>query len=136
VITGINHVTFAVVDLERSLRFYADVLGCRLVAKWKRGAYLAAGELWVCLSVDEPARSPAAADSSHVALSVSEADFPTLRERILAANAPQWQPNRSEGPSLYFLDPDGHRLEIHVGDLQSRLAACRKAPYEEMELFE
>ncbi|HBP6801995.1 LysR family transcriptional regulator [Pseudomonas aeruginosa] len=40
-----------------------------------------------------------------------------------------WKQNRSEGDSFYFLDPDGHRLEAHVGDLRSRLAACRQAPY-------
>lgn len=34
-----------------------------------------------------------------------------------------------EGASFYFLDPDGHKLEVHVGDLQSRLATCRHKPY-------
>jgi hypothetical protein len=29
----------------------------------------------------------------------------------------------SEGDSLYFLDPDGHKLEIHVGNWQSRIEA-------------
>jgi catechol 2,3-dioxygenase-like lactoylglutathione lyase family enzyme len=106
------------------------------MARWKRGAYLAAGELWVCLSVDEAAGSMAVGGSSHVAFSVDEAGFGALRERILAAGAREWKANRSEGESLYFLDPDGHRLEIHVGDLRSRIEACRKMPYEGMEIFE
>ena len=33
------------------------------------------------------------------------------------------------GRFVLLLDPDGHRLEAHVGDLRSRLAACRQAPY-------
>ncbi|HEX5514181.1 MAG TPA: glutathione transferase, partial [Gammaproteobacteria bacterium] len=46
-----------------------------------------------------------------------------------------WKDNKSEGDSLYFLDPDGHKLEIHVGDLESRLAALREKPYEGLQLF-
>lgn len=40
--------------------------------------------------------------------------------------------NKSEGQSFYFLDPDGHKLELHVGDLASRLAQCREKPYSGM----
>jgi hypothetical protein len=44
--------------------------------------------------------------------------------------------NLSEGDSLYFLDPDGHKLEAHVGDLKSRLAQCRVKPYAGMRFFD
>ncbi|WP_159065009.1 hypothetical protein [Thaumasiovibrio subtropicus] len=37
--------------------------------------------------------------------------------------------NRSEGQSLYLLDPDGHKLELHVGDLNSRLAHITEVSY-------
>jgi glutathione S-transferase len=36
---------------------------------------------------------------------------------------------------VYFLDPDGHELELHVGDRRSRLAACHAHPYEAMEFL-
>jgi glutathione S-transferase fosA5 len=41
-----------------------------------------------------------------------------------------WRDNRSEGASLYFLDPDGHKLEIHAGDWRTRLAAMKRDPWE------
>jgi len=39
---GINHVTLAVGDLERSFGFYTQVLGLRAAARWDGGAYLLA----------------------------------------------------------------------------------------------
>ncbi len=45
------------------------------------------------------------------------------------------QDNSSEGDSLYILDPDGHKLELHVGDLESRLASMKAEPFDDMKLF-
>ena len=120
-ITGINHITFAVADLDRSLRFYRDVLGCSEVYVWPGGAYLEVGSLWLCLSLDAAAGGNT--DYTHLAFDVARSDFSALAAKIVASGATLWKDNVSEGDSLYFCCPDGHRLEIHVGDLQSRLTA-------------
>ena len=132
-LTGFNHLTLAVSDLSLSFDFYSRVLNFKPEAIWDRGAYLSLGELWLCLSVG-PVEAPAS--YTHYAFSVRQADFDAFRRRLLDSGAVEWQPDRSEGESFYFLDPDGHRLEAHVGSLGSRLAACRERPYDGMRFFD
>jgi glutathione S-transferase fosA5 len=99
-------------------------------------AYLVAGGVWLCLSLDEQVGSSSRADSTHIAFSVEATQFAEARARLAEAGVVSWKENRSEGESLYFLDPDGQKLELHVGDLASRLAACRRQPYEDMVFFD
>ncbi|WP_246428752.1 VOC family protein [Silvimonas terrae] len=129
---GINHLTLAVTEVERSVRFYVDALGARLHAQWDKGAYLTVGGQWLCLSHDVVS---AGTDYTHIAFSVSPNDFTGLVTRLQQQGARTWKDNRSEGDSFYFLDPDDHRLELHVGDLASRLAACHAAPWAGMQFF-
>jgi len=121
VITGVNHVTIVVADLERSLGFWRDALGLRLRAQSPKMAYLEGGTLWLCLEHGTPSLRE---DDSHIALSCAPEAYQSLCARL--ADAPVWKENRSEGPSLYILDPDGHKLEIHLGTLESRLAHYRR----------
>ncbi|WP_163575101.1 fosfomycin resistance glutathione transferase [Halomonas faecis] len=134
-ITGINHVTLAVSDLPRAFAFYTEVLGLKPIAKWTSGAYLQAGDDWICLSLDAETRNSPHPDYTHLAFSVPSLAFNDTAEAIRASNATIWKQNSSEGDSLYFLDPDGHKLEIHSGDLNSRLAALRERPYDGLEWF-
>jgi catechol 2,3-dioxygenase-like lactoylglutathione lyase family enzyme len=120
-VRGLNHVTLAVADLDRSLSFYRDVLGLSVRMVWPEGAYLEAGALWLCLAVDPHVTGAPRPDYTHLAFDVAETDFQKLAERV-GAVARVWKDNRSEGASLYILDPDGHKLELHVGSLESRLA--------------
>ncbi|MBB2165533.1 glutathione transferase [Gluconacetobacter sp. 1b LMG 1731] len=133
-ISGLNHITLAVTDLDRSVAFYRDTLGCVLRAQWPDGAYLEAGALWLCLTREEEMGQMPRPDYTHIAFSVSEEDYPALAER-LRASCRVWRQNRSEGASTYFLDPDGHKLEVHVGSLDSRLAHYRAHPEKGVAVF-
>ncbi|MDU4079511.1 MAG: VOC family protein [Klebsiella pneumoniae] len=114
-LSGLNHLTLAVSQLAPSVAFYQQLLGMTLHARWDSGAYLSCGDLWLCLSLDPQRRvtPPEESDYTHYAFSISEADF----------------------ASFAALDPDGHKLELHVGSLAQRLAACREQPYKGMVFF-
>jgi catechol 2,3-dioxygenase-like lactoylglutathione lyase family enzyme len=135
-LTGLNHLTLAVSDLNRSLTFYRDVLQLHVEATWDAGAYLSLPGLWLCLSLDSLRKFEPNPDYTHYAFSLSAADFPLFVQRLKSANVAQWRDNRSEGASFYFLDPDGHKLEAHVGSLASRLARCRLEPYAGMRFHD
>lgn len=122
-ITGLNHITLSISNLERSLALYRDVLGCTVAKLTARGVYLEVGDLWLALEVDPDVRAGPLPEYTHVAFSVDAGNFEGLATRIRASGAEVFKENTSEGQSLYFLDPDGHKLEIHVGDLASRLAS-------------
>jgi catechol 2,3-dioxygenase-like lactoylglutathione lyase family enzyme len=134
-VRGINQITLAVRDLEASFVFYTEVLGLRPVAKWYRGAYLEAGGDWVCLSLDGAARSGSLPEYTHVAFTVDEADFSAAVKRLQGAKVECWQENRSPGASYYFLDPNGHKLEIHVSDLDARVKTLKAAPPRDLIVF-
>ena len=131
-LTGLNHLTVAVSDLTRSLDFYVNVLGFTPQSKWSKEAYLSLGELWLCLSLD---KVDIKRDYTHYAFTLSEHYLAYFREKLRAADVIEWKENKSEGASIYFLDPDGHRLEVHSGSLQTRLQACKEKPYEGMIFF-
>jgi len=135
-ITGVNHLTLSINNVEESFTFYTNVLGFRPVAKWPKGAYLLAGETWVALVLDDRTRQNSLPEYTHLAFTVSPEDFDPLSQRIKGSGAKIWQENRSEGASLYFLDPNGHKLEIHASDLKTRLKTAKASPWEGLEFFE
>lgn len=135
-LSSFNHLTLSVSQLDRSVHFYRDVLGLHLDALWGSGAYLSLPGLWLCLSQETRAETGPAADYTHYAFSINEEKLEEFRAKLLTAGAVEWKQNKSEGDSFYFLDPDGHKLEAHAGDLASRLASCRQKPYKNMVFFD
>lgn len=134
-VKGINHITFAVADINASFNFYTSVLGLKPVARWDKGAYLKTDEFWIALNVDQNINKMKQPDYSHVAFTCTKSDFPEMKARILEYGCIEWSKNVSEGESLYFLDPDGHKLEIHVGDLESRLKEMKMNAWAEFEFY-
>lgn len=134
-ITGINHITLATSDINKSLNFYCEYLKFTLVAKWKKGAYLSAGDAWLCLFHDPMTKKKELDEYSHIAFSVDEIFFNQVRGIVLENNLTQWKKNSSEGDSLYLLDPNYNKIEIHCGSLESRMRHIKEHPYEDLEVY-
>jgi glutathione S-transferase fosA5 len=133
---GLNHLTLSVSCLETSFNFYTQTLGCKPLARWKRGAYLLAGDFWLCLSLNRDRDHSRTADYTHIAFSVSPEFLRQCRQNLEGLNLKLWQENTSEGDSLYILDPDDYQLELHVGNWQTRLIAAIQDPYADMVFYD
>ncbi|MCR8631915.1 VOC family protein [Paenibacillus radicis (ex Xue et al. 2023)] len=141
-VTGFNHSTLRISSLDRSLPFYTDILGMKLVHKGRTDVYLEWGAAWICLielhrvepdlkpSVDEASITELPCEPfaihtglDHLAFSIEEADFAEAVERLRAANVPiiRGPLYRGGGWSVNFLDPDGIQLEIFTGTLADRM---------------
>ncbi len=114
---GLDHFAVTVRDLERSERFYRDVLGLERVFadEWAEPVMMmtAAGS-GVALFQAEPGppgeRQPVRV--VHVAFRVDRAMFDLARQVLPDVGLePQFE-DHGVAHSIYFPDPDGHRLEL------------------------
>lgn len=135
-IKGINHITLSVQNLERSFNFYLNILGFRPLMKNEKSAYFLAGDLWFCIEEDPKVRTNALPEYTHIAFTVEQKDFIPYTSKIKEAGVNIFKENKSEGDSFYFLDLDGHKLEIHVGSWKSRLEGYKKNPSNGIQFFE
>lgn len=111
-ITQIDHVSIIVTDVERSRRFYRDLLGLSEIAKPRTFDFVV---LWFDLGNQQlhllhkpqaDSRSP-----RHFALRV--ADVPAARSYFQQNNVPIQETTPIPGADRFFLfDPDGNRIEI------------------------
>lgn len=111
-ITQIDHVSIVITDVERSRRFYRDLLGLREIAKPRTFDFVV---LWFDLGDQQlhllhkpqaDSRSP-----RHFALRVT--DVPAARNYFQKRNVPIEETTPIPGADRFFLfDPDGNRIEI------------------------
>jgi len=115
---SLNHVSFPVRDLERSLRFYRDVLGLAPIPRPDLpfpGAWLGGNGIQVHLIVPPegaPLGSPPPSLNplgGHVAFGVDSYD--AVVEALHAAGVETLEAGSQVG-QLWIRDPDGHLIEL------------------------
>jgi catechol 2,3-dioxygenase-like lactoylglutathione lyase family enzyme len=123
----LDHVVLRVRDLQASLRFYRDAIGCTLEKEQKNfGLYqLRLGDALIDLvPVDEPLGRKGGAppgregrNLDHFAIQVTPFDESTLRTHLAAHGISVGEVGRrygaeGYGPSIYIEDPDGNIVEL------------------------
>ncbi|PTM59871.1 VOC family protein [Desmospora activa] len=128
-VTGINHVTVRVSDLNCSLSFYRDVLGMELVHRGRTDAYLEWGGVWICLlQITNPRPHDAQVLAvDHIAFSIADDHFPAAVQSLQAAGVSivRGPMERGGGQVINFLDPDGNQWELYTGSLHERMKSWR-----------
>ncbi|HBI57141.1 MAG TPA: metallothiol transferase FosB, partial [Firmicutes bacterium] len=51
-IKGLNHITFAVADIDRATEFYTQILGARLLVKGEKAVYMDLAGIWLALNLE------------------------------------------------------------------------------------
>ncbi|GDX41400.1 metallothiol transferase FosB [Armatimonadota bacterium] len=126
-IQGLNHITFSVSELERSLAFYERALKAKLLFREGATAYLDLGGIWIALNEQRNIlRYEIYHSYTHTAFTISPTDGEDWKAHLTKQGISLLQDRErslEEGQSLYFTDPDGHLLELHTGSLAQRLSA-------------
>ena len=122
-IQGLDHVVLRVADVERALRFYCEVLGCREerrlesigLVQLRAGAALI--DLVPAEATPEVPGGKAAGNMDHFCLRIEPFDAARLRAHLeshgieVGEVATRYGAEGS-GPSLYIEDPDGNTVEL------------------------
>ncbi len=125
-ITKIGHVVLNVVDVERSTKFYTEVLGFKVSDVYPEG--MAPGGMvffrcnpdhhGIAVVGSMPGQSPCI-ELNHIAFEVDTLDeVITARNHLKKLGVPvDFEGRRRAGAQIAveFHDPDGHRLEIYWG---------------------
>jgi catechol 2,3-dioxygenase-like lactoylglutathione lyase family enzyme len=130
-LTGIDHITIPVKDLEVAERFYAGALGGEVVGRpdWEavksgrnKSAHLSVrlgGSPRIDLFMQDWGQPQLTQSHPHTAFHCAGEDIHGLMEALAAWGVPYDGPNRLGPPgqaSVYFDDPFGNHLEFTASD--------------------
>jgi catechol 2,3-dioxygenase-like lactoylglutathione lyase family enzyme len=121
-VVGLDHVVFAVDDVERSLAFYCGELGLEPVRvdQWRRReAPFPSVRVDATTIIDLLGVPRTGENVNHVCLVVAPADFEAIKTsgRFGVVDGPARRYGaQGEGTSLYIRDPDGNTIELRYYD--------------------
>ena len=125
---GVHHMALICSDVERTIRFYQDLLGFPLVELFENRDYKGSTHLFFDIGHDNtlaffdfpdlglPPYSEVLGGFHHLAISVDQEHWAAAKRRLEEAGVATQIESEI---SLYFLDPDGVRLELIAEDLGS-----------------
>ena len=117
-VSGIGHFSIPVSNLEASIDFYLDVVGCSWIRGDKNHAFLDAGGVCILLCRQKaPVNRPDQLDFVHHAFAIPANQFAGIEDHLTKHGVEILYSETREGgtvngPRTYFRDPDGTRLEL------------------------
>ena len=119
---GVLHFSLPVTDLDRSRKFYEQLLGMKVIEQSPRMVFLQTGDDYLILAKgNEPLKFDSSKSTPvHHAFKVKLEDFePAIdflrKNGVEVFNIEDRNQGVFWGPQAYFLDPDGNKLEIYAG---------------------
>lgn len=125
-VEGIDHVALSVRDLERSAQWYMDVLGFKRLHEglWDGvPVFIGKGTTALALFPAKPdSKSPSHSRDEikmlHLAMRANRKNFLAAQEELKRRSIEFDFQDHEVAHSIYFRDPDGHKLEITTYDLK------------------
>ena len=113
----LDHVAITVSDVHRSIEWYQDVLGFeKRHPEWgTEPAMMCVGD--TCVALFEGAVKQDERRMRHIAFKASREAFAAAQEELAGRSIECEFMDHDTAHSIYFHDPDGHRLEITTYEL-------------------
>ena len=118
---GVHHMALVCSDVERTVRFYQDILGFPLTAIFENRDYAGSTHFFFDIGngnalaffdfpgLDVGPYAEVLGGLHHIAISITREDWEKARARLDEAGVEYLL---ESGSSMYFRDPDGARLEL------------------------
>jgi catechol 2,3-dioxygenase-like lactoylglutathione lyase family enzyme len=110
---GVDHVVLHANDLEKSPKFYTEILGLTVYREDDSQVFLHAGRQGFALFEREVAPLAPGNDLNHLAFNVAAGSYETLKAE-LEQHGVAVRGRPGEDRCIYFRDPDGHHLQLMV----------------------
>ena len=117
-LTRFLHVGIPVSDMDRSIKFYSEVIGCTLLMRDPTTSFLdAAGTCVVLCKEVSPIAPPDRLDIVHHAFAIEPSEYEAIGAHLAhygieILSTEDRQNGVLNGPRCYFRDPDGTKLEF------------------------